>query len=157
MKKYEKIFLATTDTVVGIGGPMNEETKKALNEIKKRPLDKHIVVLVSSTTMAKEYFAQYGFGIKASDLADRYWPGAVTLVISPQLALRVPDNILLQNLIEKVGPIYMTSANITGKPPLDFTQACKKFKHLGAYYDFGPGSNKASMIIDVRTERVLRK
>lgn len=72
MKKYEKIFLATTDTVVGIGGPMNEETKKALNEIKKRPLEKQIVVLVSSTTMAKEYFGQNGFGIKASDLADRY-------------------------------------------------------------------------------------
>lgn len=78
-------------------------------------------------------------------------------MINSQLALRVPDNILLQNLIEKVGPIYMTSANITGKAPLDFAQACKKFKNLGAYYDFGPGNNKPSMIIDVRSERVLRK
>ncbi|WP_448573360.1 L-threonylcarbamoyladenylate synthase [Trichothermofontia sp.] len=65
-------------------------------------------------------------------IADRYWPGALTLVLpaSPQvpramnpldpttIGLRVPDAAIARTILAQTGPLATTSANRSGAPPL---------------------------------------
>ncbi|SYV97809.1 tRNA(ANN) t(6)A37 threonylcarbamoyladenosine modification protein, partial [Mycoplasmopsis edwardii] len=54
-EKYSNLFVSTTDTVVGIGGKVSNQTLKEIYEIKKRPLDKKIIILVSSYEQLKQF------------------------------------------------------------------------------------------------------
>ncbi len=45
---FEDIFICTTDTVTGIGGPVNENTLKCIYYLKNRPISKKIIILVGS-------------------------------------------------------------------------------------------------------------
>lgn len=154
--KYEQLFIATTDTVTGIGAPVSKENEEAINDLKQRD-GKKLIIMVSSIEMAKNEFGKKGFDAKAEKLAKEYWPGAVTLVCNDKLALRMPNTPGLLQLIDQLGPIYMTSANFSGKKVLKFKKAKEAFQEITKFYDFGEGSNKASKIIDVQTEEVLRK
>ncbi|MEY3299650.1 MAG: hypothetical protein RLZZ597_2910 [Cyanobacteriota bacterium] len=66
-------------------------------------------------------------------MADRYWPGALTLVLPASdrlppamnpantgtLGLRIPDHPLAQYLLERTGPLATTSVNHSGQPALE--------------------------------------
>lgn len=81
----------------------------------------------------------------------------MTIVLSSKLALRIPSNSHLLELIRKIGPIYMTSANISGRKPLDFEEAIKKFPKIKRHYNFGIGRGISSTIIRASDGTVLRK
>jgi tRNA A37 threonylcarbamoyladenosine synthetase subunit TsaC/SUA5/YrdC len=69
MLKKDEIFITTTDTLIGIGSKINNENLDALYKLKKRPLDKKIVIVISSLDQLKkmeelndqsmEYISQY--------------------------------------------------------------------------------------------------
>jgi tRNA A37 threonylcarbamoyladenosine synthetase subunit TsaC/SUA5/YrdC len=61
-----------------------------------------------------------------------YWPGAVSLVVSTRLAVRVPANAQLRHLAKLVGaPIIVSSLNISRHPALyDLGRLPKRFKDL---------------------------
>jgi L-threonylcarbamoyladenylate synthase len=81
-------------------------------------------------------------------LADKFWPGALTLVLrrasrippivaggGPGVAVRVPDHPVPRSLAEGMGvPIVGTSANITGRPSP--TTAAEVQEQLGDGVDF---------------------
>lgn len=66
-------------------------------------------------------------------LAERHWPGALTLVLPASdhlppamnpahtgtLGLRIPDHPLARYLLERTGPLATTSVNHSGHPPLE--------------------------------------
>jgi L-threonylcarbamoyladenylate synthase len=66
------------------------------------------------------------------EVANRHWPGALTLVLpaSPRvpkqmnpsdpttIGIRVPDSAIAQSILAKTGPLATTSANFSGQPPL---------------------------------------
>ncbi|WAM10897.1 Sua5/YciO/YrdC/YwlC family protein [Mycoplasmopsis cynos] len=54
MNEYDKLFITTTDTIVGIGGIVSNEVLDALYSIKNRPREKKIIILVSSIDQASE-------------------------------------------------------------------------------------------------------
>lgn len=90
-------------------------------------------------------------------MAQKFWPGATTLVLSSAMSVRWPANIELCALIAKIGPIYMTSANISGQKPYSLAKAKEVFAgKIKTFYDFGKGSNRPSKIIDVKTGKVYR-
>ena len=151
--KYKEIFLSTTDTVPGLGAPMTKEGLAKLYELKQRPLKKGIIILVSSIEQAR---VLSDWTDQAEEIAKAKWPGATTIVISKNQAVRMPNQKGLLELIEKKGPIFMTSANISGKPSLSFEEAKKEFPNLGNYYNFGEGSGKPSTIIRSNDGKVLR-
>ena len=118
-----------TDTVMGVGVSVRDAaTPDALFKLKGRPSDKPIAWLVDSAD------ALEGYGRDVPDytrlLADRFWPGALTLIVvasdavpaafsSAQgaIGLRMPGNSQALDLIEGVGcPLATTSANFTGEP-----------------------------------------
>src|SRR4051794_13456982 len=97
-------------------------------------------------------------------LIDRFWPGALTLVLESQpsltwdlgdtngtVALRMPDHEIALALLGQAGPMAVTSANLTGRPPA--RTAAEAQEQLGAsvsvYLDGGPASGgPASTILD---------
>ncbi len=135
-----KVVGLPTDTVYGLGAdPLNPDAVARLFDIKGRPLNRPVGVLVATLEQAE------GIGElseQARHLAAAHWPGALTLIIRPRVVLanwvgdsladtvgvRIPDHPLAMRLLEKTGPLAVTSANRSGGPELmSDTQAMEEF------------------------------
>jgi L-threonylcarbamoyladenylate synthase len=119
-----------TDTVYGIAASLGRSDAIArIFEIKQRPLDRTIPVLVSSTRAMLQFATIPDNGIR--DLLDEFWPGPLTVVVPGSnglpagvratdgtVAVRIPNHPLAIEIIEKSGgAIACTSANLSGLPP----------------------------------------
>ncbi|MBX4209843.1 MAG: Sua5/YciO/YrdC/YwlC family protein [Mollicutes bacterium PWAP] len=156
MNKYKNIFIATTDTILGIGAPIKDSNKELIYELKKRPKAKNLIIMISSLEMGLKNFENI-FTDKAIKYAKKYWPGNTTLVFNDDIAIRIPNNNKLIKMIDEIGPIFMTSANISGEKNYSLKKAKKVFKDkITNFYDFGKMSGKSSKIIDIRTGKFLR-
>lgn len=107
-----------TDTVYGVGvSAARPERLAALFDLKRRPLDRRIPMLVADLGQATA--AGWDADERARALADRFWPGALTLVLPGERgtqAFRAPDHPIALELIRASGPILATSANLSGQP-----------------------------------------
>ena len=153
--KKGEIFLVTTDTVPGIGGILSEQTREKVLNIKKAPNNKKFAILVANLKQAREFSE---WNKKAEALAKKYWPGATTIALKTY-GLRMPRNKKLLRLLTKVGPIYLSSANIYKQKPLNFTDAKELFKNNISIFincEKKP-SNSPSQVIKATTGEILRK
>ena len=102
----------------------------------------------------------------ARPLADRFWPGGLTLVLgggSGSQAIRVPDHPVALALIAAAGPLATSSANRSGEPEAyeanDVLIAFADTDLLDAVVDGGrvPGGT-ASSLVDLTADppRLLR-
>ncbi len=123
------VIVFPTDTAFGIGCRVdNEKAVERIFAIKGRDERKATPVLVSSIDMAQQYVDDIPSG--AYQLMEKYWPGALTIVLpstqaqvptlvtggSNSLGVRMPDYFLLLQIIEAVGvPLIGTSANLSGE------------------------------------------
>lgn len=147
-----EIFITTTDTVIGIGGKVNEEVKNKIYKIKKRDFSKKLIIAIGSIQQLEKLENLTEIHFK---YIEKYWPGNTTLIINNN-AYRMPDNDLLLNFINEEGPFYLTSANISNESIIiDVEEAKKVFPNL-KYFDFGRGSGSASQIIDTKDGRRIR-
>jgi L-threonylcarbamoyladenylate synthase len=163
-----------TDTVYGLGADaFNSRAVERIYEIKNRPHHQQLPLLIADrfqlTAMAGEVPAIAWF------LADRFWPGGLTLVLpkadslpphlarGPSIAVRVPNHPVCLALIQHLGnPIIGTSANISGQPPA--LTADEVGQQLGEKIDFiinggrCPGT-KESTLVDVSSPEpvILRR
>ncbi len=87
-------------------------------------------------------------------LAEKFWPGALTLIVSPQqglswdlgdggaldeFALRVPQREFLREILLESGPLAIASASVVGRPPtLDINYVPALPSDVGIYVDEGP-------------------
>lgn len=117
-----------TETCYGLAADIfSRDAVLRLYELKKMPLDKPVSILIRSLEEAQKYG---DFSEKAINLATKYWPGPLTIVV-PRTALipwwinpgmttigiRVSSNEVTKNLVESFGaPLTTTSANIHGLP-----------------------------------------
>lgn len=116
-----------TDTVYGVGVALSaEQGLERLFAAKDRPLDRAIVLLVADADQA----ASVGvLSPAARALAARFWPGGLTLVLSQvagaglpaeltaglaTIGVRVPDHESARALARALGPLPVTSANLSG-------------------------------------------
>ena len=121
------LVIYPTDTVYGLGcDPFNPGAVRSLFEAKGRE-SKPVPVLCSSLERAEELVE---LSDKARGLAERHWPGALTIVApvrrplpdqltqgSPNLGVRVPAHQLTLRLISLCGGwLTGTSANLSGRP-----------------------------------------
>ncbi|WAM03213.1 Sua5/YciO/YrdC/YwlC family protein [Mycoplasmopsis cynos] len=81
MNEYDKLFITTTDTIVGIGGIVSNEVLDALYSIKNRPREKKIIILVSSIDQVRTFKE---WNERADELAKKVLLGAVTIIINNQ-------------------------------------------------------------------------
>lgn len=153
-KKYSELIISTTDTVLGIGGKVNEKIKKLIYEIKGRDENKKLIILVSSIKQAR-MFPEWN--IQAEQYAKKYWPGATTLVVNNQ-GFRMPNQKKLLEYLEQNGPIYMSSCNLSNALVCKTIEDAKLiFPEIKNIYNFGKMSQQPSQIIRVEDGEILRK
>ena len=131
------VIIFPTDTVYGIGcDPYNTKAIKRIYKIKGRDEKKSLPVLgYSKNELDKIVF----FDEKSSKLADRFWPGKLTLVLkikdeklketmnlSDKIAVRVPDNKCILSLLKECKLLIGTSANISGNSSLIDSKDCNQ-------------------------------
>lgn len=116
-----------TDTVYGIGVALaTDGGLERLFAAKQRPLDKAIVLLVADIGQAERTGV---FGPAARALAAACWPGGLTLVVpwrdearlpavltagGTTIGLRLPGHGAPRALARALGPLPVTSANLSG-------------------------------------------
>jgi L-threonylcarbamoyladenylate synthase len=106
-----------TDTVYGIAVALaTPGGVERLFEIKRRPPDKGIVLLIDDLAQVAERVTRTA----AAEALRGLWPGGLTLVLPAvaggTIAVRVPDHAAPRALARAVGPLPTTSANLSGSP-----------------------------------------
>ena len=167
-----KLVVMPTDTVYGVAADaFTAEAVGALLAAKGRSRDMPVPVLVGSAE-ALAGIAVTNSTIEA--LVEAFWPGGLTLICAEQpslawdlgdtgatVAVRMPDHDVALDVLNATGPLAVSSANVTGKPPA--RSAADAREQLGdvvaVYLEAGPTSDETpSTIVDVSGEipRVLR-
>ena len=152
------VGLLPTDTIYGLScQALDRIAVEKTHKIKRRDKTKPFVILISKIEQLND------LGIISTDIAAalRYWPGSLT-VISPAekapdwlhmgtktLAVRQPDHPGLRDLMDKVGPLVSTSANLAGGQPAESVKQAKGYfgDKLDFYVDAGRLSGLPSTII----------
>jgi tRNA threonylcarbamoyl adenosine modification protein (Sua5/YciO/YrdC/YwlC family) len=163
-----------TDTVYGIGADAFQPfATSMLFQVKARSRTLPLPVMVSAPRQA--WALATHVPREAAELAAAFWPGALTLVLTQadglfwdlgdnksRVAIRVPANDDARDLIARVGPMAVTSANPSGEPTPATAQAiADRFGEMVAVYlDGGPAPSEApSTIVDLtgRRPRIQRE
>ncbi|OBG58552.1 MULTISPECIES: L-threonylcarbamoyladenylate synthase [unclassified Mycobacterium] len=171
--KGGRLVVMPTDTVYGVGADaFNSAAVTALLSAKGRGRDMPVGVLVGSwhTIEGLVYTMPGG----ARDLIRAFWPGALSLVVTqaPSLQwdlgdargtvmLRMPLHPVAIELLREVGPMAVSSANVSGRPPaVDAGEAREQLGDLvDVYLDAGTAEQQAaSTIVDLTgaAPRILR-
>ena len=115
-----------TDTVPGLAiAPRQADD---IWRLKRRPADKPLILMGASVEALLRH-AQAPCRDDARRLAERHWPGALTLVVPAHgevlqalnpggtcLGLRIPNCELSRELLQRTGPLATSSANPSGDP-----------------------------------------
>ena len=159
------IVVFPTETVYGIGvNGLNEKALKKLYEVKQRPLNKPISLLVNSIEMINQLTKNITKLEYA--LMKEFFPGPLTIILqkkdivpdiltanSDTVGIRMPSNKVTLKLIEYAGvPIATPSANLSGKPTgTNFKDVIKDFDGKADYFIDGKISKTgtASTIVKV--------
>ena len=137
-----------TETVYGLGADAtNGEAVAGIFAAKGRPRFNPLIVHVTDIEQAQQHGE---FNPAARQLAQTFWPGALTLVLPRRaqtrlshlvsagldtVALRVPSHPVAQQLLLRSGrPIAAPSANVSGK--VSATTAAHVAESLGGKIDF---------------------
>jgi len=164
----DEVFIIETDTVYGMGCLYKSEVgAKRILEIKNRSNEKFFSLLVSNLDQVSKLTKSYE---ESLDIMNEYWPGALTIIfnksdevgqyISPldTVGLRMPDNDKTIKVLEKFGPMIMTSVNKSGDPAITKFNDCLKFDGLVDYIIKGEDLNgMPSTVYDAVNNKVLRQ
>jgi len=167
------LIVLPTDTVYGIGADaFDPAAVRKLLRAKGRGRDMPPPVLVSSATTLDALAVDVPDWARA--LVDEFWPGPLTLVCTQQsslqwdlgdtrgtVAVRMPDHAVAIEILERTGPLAVSSANLTGRPAA--TDADQAEEMLGrsvmVVVDDGPTPGETpSTIVDItgKQARILR-
>jgi L-threonylcarbamoyladenylate synthase len=169
------VVVCPTDTVYGVGAAINiERAVERVYQIKGRPLGRALPILLAD----KSQIAEVAKVVPplAWRLADRFFPGALTIVLFKAdsvsdivtgglktIAVRIADHPIPIAVVRGLGaPIVGTSANLSGSPSALTAEEARD--QLGEWVDMiidggrCPGGTE-STIIDLTGERprILRK
>jgi len=163
-----------TETVYGLGANgLNEDAVRAIFTAKGRPQDNPLILHVPSA----QWLIRYCKAIPqaAFDLADRFWPGPLTMILERRdnvpdgvtagldtVGMRCPDCAVTRAIIAAAGvPVAAPSGNTSGRPSPTTAAAMLEDMDgkIAAIVDGGPcGVGVESTIIDLTVcpPRLLR-
>ena len=172
--KGGRLVVLPTDTVYGVGADaFDSDAVAALLEAKGRGRDMPVPVLVGSWHTIEGLV--YNVPHTARELIRAFWPGALSLVVrqAPSLQwdlgdangtvmLRMPLHPVAIELLRQVGPMAVSSANISGRPAAVTAEDAREqlADRVEVYLDAGPSEQQAaSTIVDLTGAhpRVLRQ
>ena len=118
-----------TETVYGLGGDaLNPESSRKIYAAKGRPSDNPLIVHIAEMEMLSSIVEE--IPAKAKQLADRFWPGPLTMIFNKSdkvplettgglqtVAVRMPSDKVAMAFIKAAdGYIAAPSANTSGRP-----------------------------------------
>ncbi len=126
------VVAVPTDTVYGLAvDPTQPDAVDLLFRLKGRPADVPLAILVAGPEQVDLVAGR--MGAAAEELAERFWPGPLTLVVPRRpsftadlggpasaqqtVGVRRPDHPVVVALCGMLGPLAVTSANLHGEPP----------------------------------------
>lgn len=158
---HRGIAIIRCDTIYGIVG-IAPDSGDTIRAIKNRDVEQRFLMLIGSEHEFPTYSDQV-----LPDVLREYWPGPLTIVAAGKgggtVALRVPADPFLLRVLDAVkAPLYSTSVNEHGKPPLlrigEIIDAYER--KVDCIVDSGDLENVvASTIIDITTRpyRIVRQ
>ncbi|MBF6319623.1 threonylcarbamoyl-AMP synthase [Nocardia cyriacigeorgica] len=172
--KSGRLVVMPTDTLYGIAADaFDSQAVAELLAAKRRGRDMPVPVLVGSWHTIDGLV--FSVRPQARDLIQAFWPGGLSLVVqqAPSLAwdlgdtrgtvmLRMPLHPVALDLLRAVGPLAVSSANVSGQPPAATAAEARAQlgEHVGVYLDGGPAEHAiASTIVDLTADqpRILRE
>ncbi|WP_330332655.1 L-threonylcarbamoyladenylate synthase [Streptomyces sp. NBC_00536] len=159
-----ELVVLPTDTLYGIGADaFSAEAVGDLLAAKGRGRTMPTPVLIGSPNTLHGLVTD--FTEQAWELVDAFWPGALTLVAKHQpslawdlgetrgtVAVRMPLHPVAIELLTEVGPMAVSSANLTGHPAPEDCDAAREMlgDSVSVYLDGGPTPGiQPSSIVDV--------
>lgn len=124
-----KLVAIPTDTVYGLAAnALDSNAIKDIYSVKSRPMNMPILTMIDKVERVN--LLSQELPSMAQPLVDKYWPGALTLILKanenlPEILLangdtvgvRVPNHKMTLNLLSQIAtPLAVTSANISGQP-----------------------------------------
>lgn len=159
------VVMHPTETCYGFAADIfNEEALGKIYRIKGREEKKPFSILVDSFEMAEKYGE---FSKLARKIAEKYWPGALSIIVPRKSALpeffnkgekfvsiRLSSDKFTSEMVKSFdGPVVTTSANVSGKSPLysvDMSQFSENASDIDLVVDGGVLSeNKPSTIVKI--------
>lgn len=131
-----------TDTFYGLAvDPVNLRAVDRIYDLKSRARHKPLSLLIADVSQA--YELARGIDTAFDRLAERFWPGPLTIIVKAgsklplrvtantgNVALRVPEMEICRAVVTKLGlPITATSANLQGAP--ECTRALSVLEQFG--------------------------
>ena len=169
-----QLIVIPTDTVYGIAADaFDADAVAALLAAKGRGREMPPPVLISAATTLDALAVDVPDYARA--LVKEFWPGPLTVVCKEQsslrwdlgdargtVAVRMPDHEVTLELLERTGPLAVSSANKTGQLPARDAEAAEEMlgEDIALIVDAGPILDlDPSTIVDVTTSpgRVLRR
>jgi L-threonylcarbamoyladenylate synthase len=155
------VVIAPGDTMYGLLG-LAPQAEARLRRVKGRGDGKPFLQLLAEASWIGRISE-----IPLPPRLARFWPGPLTLVFPARgggtAALRVPDDRLLRDLLRALDqPLYSTSVNRSGSPPLDSVEEMRRELEgeVDAIYDAGdraPGAPSTLLDITRRPFAILRQ
>lgn len=156
-----------TETVYGVGIHFDdEEALERLMEAKNRDYSKAITLMVAD----KKDISQYAYiSPQAQKMIDQFMPGMITLVFKKKesvrdsmtngkstIGIRIPDSEFVLSLLKKVGPMLVTSANLSQHPNTTSTQEVlnQLDGRIDLVVDGKTSDNIASTVVDVSQDEI---
>jgi L-threonylcarbamoyladenylate synthase len=168
-----ELVVYPTDTLYALGAvSLDPAAVGRLRVAKGREAGKALPVIAADVGQASALWARFPATGRA--LAERFWPGPLTIVLEsaaavPEevtagrgtLAVRVPALEVARQLARAAGALVATSANLAGgPPPSSCTDALAAVGALAALaIDAGPGTRLPSTLVDLTRDppRLLRQ
>lgn len=166
-----ELIVMPTETVYGIAcRPDDPKATQRLFEAKRRPTDLNLPVLCGSEESAWEIAVPND---AARRLARAFWPGPLTMVLERTgaskswdlgarkgtIGVRVPDHRFANALLSTTGPLAVSSANLSGRPPGQAPDLITEFEGLvSALLVIAPAAEgetgPASTVVDMTGDSV---
>jgi L-threonylcarbamoyladenylate synthase len=152
-----------TDTVYALASnAFITDARKKIYKLKGRSFSKPLILMASNIQSLKHVVE---FPKEAEKLADKFWPGPLTLVLKTtvlgkvlmggreNLGVRIPDDKLALKLLKLCGfPLLTTSANASSKTSAVLANDVKRYFNgkIEAILDAGSCKiSKESMVLDM--------
>lgn len=167
-----KLAVIPTDTLYGlVASAFKPEAVEKVYALRRRTPSKPCIILIANFTQLK------GLGITPTKsqqaTLEHHWPNPVSFILPTDssdleylhrgtcsLAVRMPDDTELRELITLTGPLIAPSANHEGMPPAKSIAEAKAYfgDEVEFYIDKGVRKGEPSGLIDLtgRTPVILR-
>ena len=147
------VIIIPTDTVYGlVARAADQQAVERLYSLKERQPSSSTAKPGTLIADSIEQLEELGFKHRYLTAVEQFWPGAVSVIIpisepalqylhlgKMALAVRIPDNDSLRELLKQTGPLITTSANHPAQPTATKIEAARQYfgDQVDLYVDGG--------------------